>query len=146
MKHIATTILIIIINLCTYTYADTADNLLVKLKKTHINGIDAALIRLDLFSAQQNKQLEKKKTQLKFIYTYDRLELSAFIRKPRPGMTINECLNYLKRIKNDYPNMTLSETAFPKYANIDKKIAGQLFTHQVLLVDEKDPELVVSCR
>ncbi len=146
MKTLIVLLLLATSHLLPLAYADNTEDFIKMLKTTQVNGIDTALIRLDLFSIQENKQLASNKTQLKFIYTDNKLELSTFIKKEKPKMTINECLRYLKRIKEDYNNAKLSRIAFTNYSPSDQKIAEKLFAYQVLLVDQAEPDMVMTCR
>jgi len=146
MKIAISLLLIITSHLFSLAYAGSIEDFIQRLKVTNINGIDAALIRLDSFLTQKNKQLVKNKTQLKFIYTNNTLELSAFIKKEKTRITSNECLGHLQRIKNNYGRTQLSHIAFANDTAQNQKTAERLFAYQVLLVDQAKPDVVISCR
>lgn len=146
MKIAITLLLVAISHLFSLAHADSIEDFIQRLKVTNINGIDAALIRLDLFSTQKNKQLAKNKTQLRFIYTNNTLELSAFIKQEKPRVTSNECLSHLQRIKDNYGRSQLSHIAFANDTAQNQKTAERLFAYQVLLVDQTEPSVVVSCQ
>ncbi len=146
MKFVIALLLIATSHFQSFAHADHTESFINKLKATQINGIEAALIRLGLFAAQENKKIASKQTQLMFIYTNNKLELSVFIKKEKPSMNINECRRYLRSIKGDYNATKLSRIAFADYSVSDQKTAKSLFAYQILLVDQVEPDIVMSCR
>ncbi len=126
-------------------YADATDDLMQTLKTTPIDAIDVALVRLELFTDRENRNSSATDTQLKFIHTNNRIELTGVIKKPKSEMSIAACDNALKKLKSAYKNTALTKIAFPDYSSGDQKLAVKVFNYQALLVDKMQPSTVFAC-
>jgi DNA primase catalytic subunit len=128
-----------------YADADATDDFMQTLKTTPFDAIDVALVRLELFTDRENRNSSVKDTQLKFIHTNNRIELTSVIKKPKSEMSIAACDNALKKLKSAYKNTALTKIAFPDYSSDDQKLAVKIFNYQALLVDKIQPSTVFAC-
>jgi hypothetical protein len=146
MKMIFSIFIVILVYLnLNLAYADATDNFMQTLKTTPFNAIDIALVRLVLFTDKENRNSSAIDTQLKFIHTNNRIELTSVIKKPKSEMSIAECDNALKNLKSAYTNTELTKIAFPDHSKDDQKLAAKIFNYQALLVDKMQPSTVVAC-
>ncbi len=126
-------------------YVDATDHFVPTLKAMPFDAIDVALVRLELFTDRENRNSSAKDTQLKFIHTNNRIELTSVIKKPKSEMSIAACDNALKKLKSAYKNTALTKIAFPDYSSDDQKLAVKIFNYQALLVDKIQPSTVFAC-
>jgi hypothetical protein len=146
MRTIFSIFIAIIVHLnLNLAYADATDDFMQTLKTTPFDAIDVALVRLELFTDRENRNSSVKDTQLKFIHTNNRIELTSVIKKPKSEMSIAECDNALKNLKSAYTNTELTKIAFPDHSKDDQKLAAKIFNYQALLVDKMQPSTVVAC-
>jgi hypothetical protein len=126
-------------------YADATDDFMQTLKTTLFDAIDVALVRLALFTNREPRNSSAKDTQLKFIHTNNRIELTGVIKKPTSEISIAACDNALKSLKSACKNTELVKIAFPDYSSDDQKFAVKVFNYQALLVDKIQPCTVFAC-
>ena len=146
MRTIFSIFIVTIVHLnLNLAYADATDDFMQTLKTTPFDAIDVALVRLELFTDRENRNSSATDTQLKFIHTNNRIELTGVIKKPKSEISIAACDNALKKLKSAYKSTALTKIAFPDYSSGDQKLAVKVFNYQALLVDKMQPSKIFAC-
>ena len=146
MKRVFSVLLVIMVHLnLNLAHADATDDFMQTLKTTPFDAIDLALVRLRLFVDGENRNSNIKGTQLKFIHTNNRIELTSIIRKLRSEMSTAECNEALRNLQSVYTNTELTKIAFPNHSSDERKLASEVFNYQTLLVDKVQPTRVFTC-